>query len=64
MAKKALTPVEDLTLLEASAELAALAAEIAKHDRAYHEQDAPVISMPTTMRCASAMRPSRRGIPS
>ena len=44
MAKKPLTPVEDLTLLEASAELAALAAEIAKHDRAYHEQDAPVIS--------------------
>ena len=44
MAKKPLTPVEDLTLLEASAELAALATEIAKHDRAYHEQDAPVIS--------------------
>ena len=44
MAKKALTPVEDLTLLEASAELAALAQEIARHDRAYHEQDAPVIS--------------------
>ena len=36
MAKKTQTPVEDLTLLEASAELAALAAEIAKHDRAYH----------------------------
>ena len=44
MAKKTQTPVEDLTLLEASAELAALAAEIAKHDRAYHEQDAPLIS--------------------
>ena len=44
MAKKAITPVEDLTLLEASAELAALAQEIARHDRAYHEQDAPVIS--------------------
>ena len=44
MAKKPLTPVEDLTLLEASAELAALAADIAKHDRAYHKQDAPVIS--------------------
>ena len=44
MAKKIQTPIEDLTILEASAELAALATEIAKHDRAYHEQDAPLIS--------------------
>jgi len=44
MPKKTPTPVEDLTLLEASAELAALATEITKHDRAYHEQDAPLIS--------------------
>ena len=44
MAKKAFTPVADLTILDASAELAFLAAEIAKHDRAYHEQDAPLIT--------------------
>ncbi len=44
MVKKAVPPVEDLTILEASAELAQLAQEIARHDRAYHEQDAPVIS--------------------
>ncbi|MCA3556410.1 NAD-dependent DNA ligase LigA [Aestuariivirga sp.] len=43
MVKKAQSPVGDLTLSEASAELAALAAEIARHDRAYHEQDAPLI---------------------
>ena len=45
MAKKAaLIPVADLTILEASAELAQLAQDIAKHDQAYHEQDAPLIS--------------------
>ena len=44
MRRKAPTPVEDLTLIEASAELAELAGEIAKHDRAYFEHDAPVIS--------------------
>ncbi len=44
MPKKALTPVEDLTIIEASAELAELAGEIAKHDRAYFEHDAPTIS--------------------
>ena len=44
MRKKALTPVEDLTIIEASAELAELAGEIAKHDRAYFEHDAPTVS--------------------
>ena len=44
MPKKTQTPVEGLNPLEAAAELAALAAEIAKHDRAYHEQDRPLIS--------------------
>jgi DNA ligase (NAD+) len=37
-------PVADLTRAEAAAELAALAAEIARHDRLYHEQDAPEIT--------------------
>lgn len=37
-------PVEALSELEAAAELARLAAEIAGHDRAYHELDAPEIS--------------------
>jgi DNA ligase (NAD+) len=37
-------PVEDLTETEAAAELDRLAAEIAGHDRAYHERDAPEIS--------------------
>jgi DNA ligase (NAD+) len=44
MRKKTLTPVEDLTIIEAAAELAELAAEIAQHDRAYFEHDAPTIS--------------------
>jgi DNA ligase (NAD+) len=38
------TPVDELDPLSASAELALLAAEIAKHDRAYHEKDAPIVS--------------------
>src|SRR5580658_3772435 len=38
------TPLEDLTEAEAAAELARLAGEIAHHDRAYHERDAPEIS--------------------
>jgi DNA ligase (NAD+) len=39
-----LLPVEDLTAEQAAEELAALAAEIAAHDRAYYQQDAPIIS--------------------
>ncbi len=37
-------PVEDLTPQEAVDELAALAAEIAEHDRRYYAEDAPTIS--------------------
>lgn len=37
-------PVEDLSPEEAAAELASLAAEIARHDEAYHRDDAPTIS--------------------
>jgi DNA ligase (NAD+) len=37
-------PVDQLTEAEAAAELEFLAAEIARHDRAYHEQDAPEIT--------------------
>ena len=38
------TPVAELTEAEAVAELTALADEIARHDIAYHQQDAPTIS--------------------
>ncbi|GAA4177369.1 NAD-dependent DNA ligase LigA [Shinella granuli] len=38
------TPVDNLTEEEAAAELAYLAAEIARHDELYHGQDAPEIS--------------------
>jgi DNA ligase (NAD+) len=37
-------PVEELTPQEAAEELAALAAEIAEHDRRYYAEDAPTIS--------------------
>ncbi|MFC7476107.1 NAD-dependent DNA ligase LigA [Dankookia sp. GCM10030260] len=37
-------PPEALDEAEAAAELAALAAEIAHHDRAYHQQDAPEVT--------------------
>jgi DNA ligase (NAD+) len=36
--------VEDLTAEQAAEELAALATEIAAHDRAYYQQDAPIVS--------------------
>ena len=36
--------VEDLSPDQAAEELEALAAEIAEHDRHYHQEDAPVIS--------------------
>jgi len=36
--------VEDLTQEQAAEELARLAAEIAEHDRRYHQEDAPIIS--------------------
>ncbi|MBM3565325.1 MAG: NAD-dependent DNA ligase LigA [Alphaproteobacteria bacterium] len=36
--------VEDLTAIEAAAELAHLAREIARHDRAYHQKDAPIVT--------------------
>ncbi len=37
-------PVEQLDESQAAAELAGLAEEIARHDRAYHQQDAPLIT--------------------
>ncbi len=37
-------PVERLTEAQAAAELAALAEEIAQHDRAYYQEDAPKVS--------------------
>jgi hypothetical protein len=58
MGRKTLTPVEDLTIIEAAAELAALAAEIAQHDRAYFEHDAPSYRMPPMTRSASGTRRS------
>src|SRR5262245_27056983 len=40
----AVTPVGELTERETKTELERLAAEIAKHDRAYYQEDAPTIS--------------------
>jgi DNA ligase (NAD+) len=39
-----LSPVTELSERQAAAEIAALGAEIAHHDRAYHERDAPEIT--------------------
>ena len=46
MARKELVPkpADQLTAEEAEVELARLAAEIAEHDRRYHQEDAPTIS--------------------
>ncbi len=44
MPTPALKDVDALTLEEAGAELSRLAAEIARHDRAYYQDDAPAIS--------------------
>ncbi|MDX2102143.1 MAG: NAD-dependent DNA ligase LigA [Alphaproteobacteria bacterium] len=44
MADTSTIDVERLTIFEAETELKRLAAEIAAHDRAYHEQDAPTVS--------------------
>jgi len=41
---KGVRPVSDLSSAEAEAELKVLAAEIAAHDRAYYQNDAPVVS--------------------
>ena len=43
-AAKSLKAVDALSSREAAAELKTLAAEIAEHDRRYHEQDAPTIT--------------------
>ena len=44
MTKAAPKPVDMLDEAEAAAELEHLAAELARHDAAYHGQDAPIIS--------------------
>ncbi|RYJ03843.1 MAG: NAD-dependent DNA ligase LigA [Acetobacteraceae bacterium] len=51
-------PADTLTEAEAAAELAALAAEIVHHDRAYHMQDAPEI----TDAAYDALRPRNAAI--
>ncbi len=42
--QRPLSPADDLTAAEAAAELARLAAEIARHDRLYYQSDDPEIS--------------------
>ena len=42
--KKTVSGPENMTELEAAAELKKLASEISRHDKAYHEKDAPLIS--------------------
>ena len=54
------TPVDALSKAEAEAELARLAAEIATHDIAYHQQDAPLVSDADYDACAAAMRKLKR----
>ncbi|MBF0375707.1 MAG: NAD-dependent DNA ligase LigA, partial [Alphaproteobacteria bacterium] len=44
MTDPAKRPPQDLTMAESATELERLAAEIAAHDRAYHQDDAPLIS--------------------
>ncbi|RAU21964.1 DNA ligase (NAD(+)) LigA [Paramagnetospirillum kuznetsovii] len=39
-----MTEIEDLTPIEAAIELERLAREIARHDRAYHQLDAPIVA--------------------
>jgi DNA ligase (NAD+) len=43
-AEPGVIPLDELTELEAAGELADLAAQIAKHDQAYHQDDSPRIS--------------------
>ena len=44
MAERKTTPVKELTVPQAKAELARLAAAIVEHDRRYYQDDAPVVS--------------------
>ncbi len=55
--------VEELGEREAAAELERLAAEIAKHDRAYYQDDAPAISDADLRRSAPAQRRDRGALP-
>jgi DNA ligase (NAD+) len=54
-------PIEALSEAEAKAELERLAAEIARHDEAYHRKDAPIVRMRNMMRSSGATLPSRSG---
>ena len=44
MSEKGVRSVSELSSAEAEAELKALAADIAAHDKAYYQEDAPVVS--------------------